>query len=98
MPLSDLKSKSRCHQCKQIGHWSRECPQRQEHDLTFIPELDFTRERHFIHVHRVFHVTTSGDGQLVFDDHLGSSQQSIHAHAAFVRFPRFESGEGDGIG
>ena len=25
--LSELKSKTRCHQCKQIGqHWSRECP------------------------------------------------------------------------
>ena len=28
MSLSDLKARTRCHQCKQIGHWSRECPQR----------------------------------------------------------------------
>eukprot|EP00913_Durusdinium_trenchii_P022711 g21330.t1 len=28
MSLSEIKSKTRCHQCKQIGHWSRECPQK----------------------------------------------------------------------
>ena len=28
MSLADLKSRSRCHQCKQVGHWSRECPHR----------------------------------------------------------------------
>ncbi|CAE7633450.1 unnamed protein product, partial [Symbiodinium microadriaticum] len=26
--LQDLKNRSRCHQCQQIGHWSRDCPQR----------------------------------------------------------------------
>ena len=28
--LADLKARSRCHQCKQIGHWSKECPQRRK--------------------------------------------------------------------
>ena len=28
MSLHELKAKSRCHQCKQVGHWSKECPQR----------------------------------------------------------------------
>ena len=28
MSLGDLKSRSRCHNCKQIGHWSKECPLR----------------------------------------------------------------------
>ena len=28
MSLSEIKAKTRCHQCKQIGHWSRECPQK----------------------------------------------------------------------
>ena len=27
--LQDIKARTRCHQCKQLGHWSRECPQRQ---------------------------------------------------------------------
>ena len=26
--ISDIKARTRCHQCKQLGHWSRECPQR----------------------------------------------------------------------
>eukprot|EP00435_Cladocopium_sp_Y103_P060316 s936_g22.t1 len=26
--LNEIKAKSRCHNCKQIGHWSRECPVR----------------------------------------------------------------------
>ena len=29
--IQDLKSRSRCHQCHQVGHWSRECPQRRRH-------------------------------------------------------------------
>ena len=28
LTLSELKAKTRCHQCKQVGHWSRECPQK----------------------------------------------------------------------
>ena len=28
MSLSELQARSRCHQCKQVGHWSRECPHR----------------------------------------------------------------------
>ena len=28
LSLAELKAKSRCHQCRQIGHWSKECPQR----------------------------------------------------------------------
>ena len=28
LSLSEIKSKTRCHRCKQIGHWSKECPQR----------------------------------------------------------------------
>ena len=26
--IGDIKARTRCHQCKQLGHWSRECPQR----------------------------------------------------------------------
>ena len=28
MSLNDLKAKTRCHTCKQVGHWSKECPHR----------------------------------------------------------------------
>ena len=28
LSLTELKARTRCHQCKQVGHWSRECPQR----------------------------------------------------------------------
>ena len=28
MSLNELKSRTRCHQCKQVGHWSEECPHR----------------------------------------------------------------------
>ena len=28
LTLTELKAKTRCHQCKQVGHWSRECPQK----------------------------------------------------------------------
>ena len=28
--LAELKSKTRCHQCKQLGHWSKECPLRRK--------------------------------------------------------------------
>ena len=28
LTLTELKSRTRCHQCKQVGHWSKECPQR----------------------------------------------------------------------
>ena len=31
--IQDLKSRSRCHQCHQVGHWSRECPQRRANHL-----------------------------------------------------------------
>eukprot|EP00439_Symbiodinium_sp_Y106_P007110 s9578_g1.t1 len=27
--ISDLMSRTRCHQCKQVGHWARNCPHRQ---------------------------------------------------------------------
>eukprot|EP00439_Symbiodinium_sp_Y106_P086029 s529_g30.t2 len=27
--VSDLMSRTRCHQCKQVGHWARNCPHRQ---------------------------------------------------------------------
>ena len=29
--LEQLKSKTRCHICKQTGHWKRECPKRRDH-------------------------------------------------------------------
>ena len=28
MSLNEMKAKTRCHQCKQLGHWSKECPHR----------------------------------------------------------------------
>ena len=28
LSINELKAKSRCHQCKQLGHWSKECPHR----------------------------------------------------------------------
>ena len=31
LTLSELKAKTRCHQCKQVGHWSKECPHRSKH-------------------------------------------------------------------
>ena len=31
LTLTELKAKTRCHQCKQVGHWSRECPHRSKH-------------------------------------------------------------------
>eukprot|EP00438_Fugacium_kawagutii_P011007 Skav220594 [mRNA] locus=scaffold2744:89020:94746:+ [translate_table: standard] len=37
--LAELKARSRCHQCKQVGHWSRECPQRQRGQRPSTPGL-----------------------------------------------------------
>ena len=28
LSINELKAKTRCHQCKQLGHWSQECPHR----------------------------------------------------------------------
>ena len=27
MEIEELKRKTRCHKCQQVGHWSRECKQ-----------------------------------------------------------------------
>ena len=30
MSLADIQKKTRCHNCKQVGHWSRDCPLRKK--------------------------------------------------------------------
>ncbi|CAE7227831.1 GIP, partial [Symbiodinium sp. CCMP2592] len=30
MSIGDLMAKTRCHQCKQLGHWARNCPQKRQ--------------------------------------------------------------------
>ena len=31
MSLVEIQGKTRCHKCQQIGHWSYQCPQRDQH-------------------------------------------------------------------
>ena len=79
--LEDIKARTRCHQCKQIGHWSRECPQRQARPRS--PSTSQPAPRvstsHFFMGDPV--TVASAEGEIF----LSSSIEEPHAFVGFVQ-------------
>ncbi|CAE7707824.1 unnamed protein product, partial [Symbiodinium necroappetens] len=79
--LEDIKARTRCHQCKQIGHWSRECPQRQARPRSPSPSQPAPRvsTSHFFMGDPV--TVASAEGEIF----LSSSIEEPHAFVGFVQ-------------
>lgn len=47
-----LKSKTRCHLCKKVGHWKKECPSRGDRGAKFSKNNKDEKDAHLSEVHQ----------------------------------------------